>query len=195
MTRFAFLKDKISVRSIAVSVAVVTLICAAPVVKAAYGSVPLILTYNSSETTGATTTAITITQEAISSSRGFSGTSLDDVLTQTDLIAYASTLMKQDEHIQSISLMEHSVSMRYQSVMYIQNFGERNIIRTVTITDTGSVSVTKPWYASLVNSSNYTDPALGFRDLLKAKKGTDFSSQTQAHLLMRMQGRFEIGAI
>jgi hypothetical protein len=188
--------DKVSMRTIAVGITAVTLVCAAPVVRAAYGSVPVTLIYGSSETTGATTTAIRITQDDLSHTQSYSGTSLDDVNSQTQLVAYAATLMHQDPDIQSVDLGDHSVSMTYRSNITLVNFGMRSVERTVTVFDSGAVTENKPWYANFFDShSQVVTPESGFVDIVLAHDASGLLPQTDALLIKRMQGRFQIGAL
>jgi hypothetical protein len=188
--------DHISLRTIAVGITVSTLICSAPMVGAAYGTVPVTLVYGSSDTTGATTTAIRITQDDISQTRGYSGTALDDVNSQTQLVAYVASLMHHDSNIQSVELGDESVSMTYRSVITLQNFGERSVERTITVSKDGKVTETKPWYADILDT--HTPVATvesNFADIVSIHNSPGAIPQTEALLLKRMQGRFQMGAL
>jgi hypothetical protein len=162
----------------------------------AYSAMPFNLVHSTSETTGQETTAIEITQETLDSYTGPSISSKRDVHTQTDLLAFAATMMREDPSIKRITLGADSISMTYRSSVRLLHIGSRTIERTVSISKAGTVAITKPWYASFANERRQaTDPEVGFADIAIATDSGGISIPTATKLLIRMHGRFQIGAI
>lgn len=159
----------------------------------AQGAVPVSLIYGTSETTAAPTTSIELTQESLRDYKGPALTSVvSDVTTQAELIDFAATLMQEDSHIERITLDMDEVTMTYRSQERIPRFGHRMFERTVHVSSTGAVTVERPWFAAFGEDD---DPEIGFSDIRLVADQAGLTAQTQARILMRMQGRFEIGAL
>lgn len=162
----------------------------------AYSAVPFTLIHSTSETTGQPTTAIELTQDTLDAYTGPSISSALDVRTQTDLVDFAATLMREDRSIQRITIGSDSLSMTYRSPVHILRFGTRTVERTVTIMSSGAVAITKPWYAAIANEKRTADdPELGFADIDIVTDSSGISIPTATKLLIRMHGRLQIGAI
>lgn len=172
--------------------AVLLLSVGAPVLHAE-GAVPLSLIYGTSETTAESTVAIEITQEELEKYDGPTISTMRDVHTQAQLVEYAASLMLEDSDIQRITLGTDEVSMTYRSKVEVLRFGERTLTRTVRVSSSGVVTVEQPWYANFTTSEK--DHASGFSDVALTSDDAGLSARTEARLLMRMQGRFQIGAI
>jgi hypothetical protein len=163
----------------------------------AHGAAPFTLIQSSSEETGKPTAAIVLTQETLDSYTGPTYLSSRDVHTQADLVGFASALKRGDSSIKRIALGTDSISMTYRSSVHVLRFGTRAIERTVYITSTGAITVVKPWWAQFSDSrAELSDPASGFSDIaFSAEEGDSIPVETATRLLIRMHGRFQIGAL
>lgn len=173
----------------------VAITVSAPAMRA-YSAVPFNLIHSTSETTGQPTTAIEITQDTLGSYTGPSISSALDVHSQSDLVDFAATMMREDSSIKRITIGSDSLSMTYRSPVHILRFGSRTVERTVTVMSSGAIAITKPWYAAIANERHAaTDPELGFSDIAIATDSGGISIPTATKLLIRMHGRLQIGAI
>jgi len=130
----------------------------------------------------ASSTSITLTQSDKKESGVYGAFSSNNIQTQTELIDFASSLLYDDSYISEINIGAHSVSMTYGS-------------RTLTVLDDGSVSVSRPWYLSLLNTSNTPSLRKGFRGIPMVSDSAGMTPATQARILLRMHGRFQLGVI
>lgn len=123
-------------------------------------------------------------------------TSLDDVHSQQDLVAYADYLMQNDSNISQIQLGAHSVSMTYATSNRILNVRTISSNTKATVDENGTVSVTGSWIRPLfTHFAQAATPDVGFSDIAMTTDGNSLSAETEAHILARLQGRFQIGAI
>lgn len=121
---------------------------------------------------------------------------IDDVRTQQQLVDYAQSLMHDDPRILQVEIADHSVSMTYQEQSRILRVKSIASQTRATVSDTGSVSLSKPWYASLFGTiANADAPDVGFSDLTLERDSSGLVPQSAARMLARMHGRFQIGAL
>jgi len=189
----------LSTRNFILGGIVAALICAAPVVSA-YSDVPVTQTYNSADAQVlsaldgiASSSPIVITHDDIIRSDRNS-INRRDVDTQAELVAYVRALMASDADIERTELGMHYVSMTYKSRVRVQYIGMHALEREVRISDDGTISVTKPWYA-LVADTDSDAVQSGFSDISLIAGSGGFSAETEALLVTRMHGRFQIGAL
>lgn len=122
--------------------------------------------------------------------------SVEDVHSQADLVAYADGLMQSDARIDQISISATAVSMTYETANRILNVRTVSDQTRATVMEDGTITVSGSWYRPLfTHVAQASSPNAGFSDIQLARDDSGLTPETEARLLARLSGRFRIGAI
>jgi len=187
--------NQLSVRTIVVGFAVVTVVSTLAVARPKELTLPHI-----SFNIGATAPAANSSSITISSAEAAQAISvvisIDDVHSQQDLVSYADYLMQGDSRISQVQISGRSVSMTYLTTNRVLNVKTISTNTRATVNEDGGVSVAGSWARPLfTHIAQASSPNAGFSDIALVREGSELSPQTEARLLARLHGRFQIGAI
>lgn len=189
------LGNQISIRTIAVGCAVVTVVSAFAITRPKLPALPHVAFSIGAAAAGADASVVSLSS-ADAAAASSVVTSIDDVQSQQQLISYADFLMQGDSRITQIQVGSHSVSMTYQTDNRILNVKTVSSHTTATVADDGSVTIAGSWIRPLfTHVAQASSPDAGFSDIALTQEAGSLSPQTEAHLLARLHGRFQIGAI
>lgn len=188
------LGNQISIRTIAVGCAVVTVVTAVAITRPKVPALPH-LSFSIGAAAPADASAITISRTDAASAISVV-TSIDDVHSEEDLVSYADFMMQGDPRITQIQINDHSVSMTYVTDNRILNMKTVASNTKATVGDDGMVTIAGSWIRPLfTHVAQASSPDIGFSDISMAEQDGALSPQTEAHILARLHGRFQIGAI
>ena len=100
---------------------------------------------------GASGSAIVVTRGSASEDSATVSTA-SAVRTETDLAAYAATVVRSDENAERADLSSNNVSLRYKQRAYLLGIIPVYVTVTANVESDGSVSVSYPWYGFLLSS-------------------------------------------
>jgi hypothetical protein len=120
---------------------------------------------------------------------------LEQVQSEQQLYTFVHAVMHADPRIASVKVRPSSVTMEYaESGTFLAS--RRVYTTTATISDSGMLTLEKPWYAAIqAEASSPHTPDIGFRDIHITKDEHGITPQSAAQLIVRMHNRFQIGAI
>lgn len=144
---------------------------------------------DSASTAGAQVGPLVVTRASVVASDNANVASPSAVSTDADLAAYANTVVKNDENMDSTSLSSQEIALGYKERAHL--FGFIPILMSVTakVAADGSVSLQYPWYAFLTANDDATlrssveaavSPTLG------ASTSAGFSVSQQAQVLAEL---------
>lgn len=188
------LGNQISFRTIVVGCAVVTVVSAFAITRPKVPSLPR-LSFGSSEAAPINASILTIsTADAVNASSIV--TSIDDVHSQEQLVSFADSLMQADPRITQVQIGQHSVSMTYVTDNRILDIKAVSSNTKATVSDDGTVALAGSWMRPLfTHIMQASSPNVGFSDIPMTTQDGSLSPQTEARILARLHGRFQIGAI
>lgn len=188
------LGNQISFRTIVVGCAVVTVVSAFVITRPKVPALPRL-----SFGTGAAVPAdplIFAISAADAAQASSIVTSIDDVHSQQELVSYANFLMRDDPRITHIQIGQRFVSMTYMTDNRILNVKTVSSDTKATVSGDGTVSIAGSWARPLFTHVAQTaSPSIGFSDISMVQRDDTLSPQTEARILARLHGRFQIGAI
>jgi hypothetical protein len=136
--------------------------------------------------------AVVVTRSSIDASGGVATTisSPADVRSESDLSAYASSVVKSDDNMNSTSLSRSAVSLGYAERARLFGLIPLTINVTAEVASNGTVSLHYPWYAFLTTSDG-TSLRSGIEaavaPTIQAGGSTSLSATQQAQILAAMR--------
>lgn len=188
------LGNQIGFRTIVVGCAVVTVVSAFAITRP---KVPALPRLSFSAGTAAPTDTLIFTISSADAAKTSSiVTSMVDVHSEQDLVSYADYLMQDDARIAQVQIGERFVSMTYATYNRLLNVKTVSSHTKATVNEDGTVSIAGSWARPLFTHVAQTaSPSVGFSDISMVQRDGTLSPQTEARILARLHGRFQIGAI
>jgi hypothetical protein len=150
---------------------------------------------NDTEADSAADFVVSVTRASVSAGSGGNATvtAPSSVRTQSDLSAYATTVVKTDENVESADLSDEEVSVRYKQRAWLFGVIPMYVTAEARAEADGRVTVRYPWYGFLLSKGERveleSDLNVAVESALggSASAGADLSANTQARLLEAMR--------